>query len=323
MLVPRIDTFELFRRATRRLLVAVVACAATLMLPAAAAAVTIGVADQRPLFLTNPSFERTLIGHARILVAWDAVREPALLPGLDAWFAQARTTGITPLVTFGISRARPDDLPTPDRYEAAVRAFRARYPWVREFSTWNEANSCGERTCRRVALVAAYYRRLRIACSGCTLLAADLVDQPNAGEWAREFRRAAVVQPTRWGLHNYLDVNRFTTTYTRQVLAATQGQLWLTETGGLVDRNNASTTRIPQGFTHAANATDFLLGTVRRLSGRIQRIYLYNWVANPPGFTWDSAIVSSHFAERRAYPVLRDWLWRLARAGILTGRRRP
>jgi hypothetical protein len=307
---------------TRRLLVVALTVMASLALPAAAPAVTVGVADQRPLFFNNSSFQRTLIGHARVLVAWDAVREPALLPGLDDWFAQARTAGITPLVTFGISRAQPD-LPTPDRYEAAIREFRARYPWVREFSTWNEANSCGERTCKRATLVAAYYRRLRIVCSGCTLLAADLVDQPNAGDWAREFRRAATVQPTRWGLHNYLDVNRYTTTYTRQVLAATQGQLWLTETGGLVDRNNASTTRIPQGFTHAANATDFLFRTIRRVSGRIQRIYLYNWVANPPGFTWDSAIVNSHVAERRSYPVLRNWLSRLAGAGILTGRRRP
>ena len=306
-----------------RLLAAAVVAAVLLGAPTAASAVTIGVADQRSLFLTNSSFQRTLIGHARILVAWDAMTIDAQRAELDTWFAAAQAAGVTPLVTFGKSRAHPDDLPTPERYAAVVRAFRARYPRVREFSTWNEANSCGERTCRRARLVAAYYRRLRIACPGCTLLASDLVDQPNAGEWAREFRRAATVQPTRWGLHNYLDVNRYTTSYTRQVLAATQGQLWLTETGGLVDRNNASTTPIPQGFTHAAMATDFLLRTMRRLSGRIQRIYVYNWVANAPGFSWDSGIVNHRFGERRSYRVLRDWLSRLARAGILTGRRRP
>ena len=54
----------------------------------------------------------------------------------------------------------------------------------------------------------------------------------------------------------------------------------------------ASATVIPQGFTHAANATDYVLGTIRRLSGRIQRIYFYNWVANPPPFSWDSAFVN-------------------------------
>lgn len=298
-------------------------CAAALAAPAAAPAVTIGVADQRPLLFSNASFQRTLIGHARILVAWDALRTDWQRDALDAWLADARAAGITPLVTFGKSRTRPDDLPTPERYADAVSAFRARYPFVREFSAWNEANACGERTCRRAKLVAAYYRQLRIACPGCTLLAADLIDQPNLGDWAREFRRNATVQPTRWGLHNYLDANRFSTRFTRQALDATRGQLWLTETGGLVDRNNASTTPIPQGFTHAADATDYVFGPVRRLSGRIQRIYFYNWVANPPPFTWDSGFVNHRFQERRAYPVLRDWLARLARAGLLTGRRRP
>ncbi len=305
----------------RRVAAAVVVVVA-LTAPAAAGAVTVGVADQRPLLFSNSSFQRTLIGRARILVAWDAVRITEQRAELDTWFTAAQVAGVVPLVTFGKSRTHPDDLPTPDRYEAAIREFRARYPQVREFSSWNEANSCGERTCRRARLVAAYYRRLRIVCPGCTLLAADLVDQPNLGDWAHEFRRESTVQPTRWGLHNYLDVNRYQTSYTRQALAATRGQLWLTETGGLVDRNNASTTRIPQGFTHAANATDYLFGPIRRLSGRIQRIYVYNWVANPPPFTWDSGIVNHRFGERRSYPVLRGWLSRLAGAGLLTGRLR-
>ena len=286
-----------------------------------ASAVTIGVADQQAAFLTNRSFERTLLGHARLLVAWDALRHDWERDQLDAWLSQARATGINPLVTFGKSRTRPDDLPTPERYGAAVGQFRERYPWVREFSAWNEANSCGERTCKRARLVASYYRQLRIACSGCTLLAADLVDQPNLTDWAHEFRRYATVQPTRWGLHNYLDANRYSTTYTRQALAATDGQLWLTETGGLVDRNNGSTTVIPQGFTHAANAINYLLATIRRFSGRIQRIYIYNWIANRPPSTWDSGILNYHLEERRSYAVLRDWLSRLDSADKLTGRK--
>ncbi len=308
-------------RATHRYIAILVACAAACVAPASASAVTIGVADQRPLFMTNSSFERTLIGHARLLVAWDAVRVDWERAELDAWFAAARTAGITPLVTFGKSRTRPDDLPVPERYGAAIEEFRARYPWVRQFSAWNEANACGERTCHRARLVAAYYRRLRIACPGCTLLAADLVGQPNLGDWAREFQHYATVQPTRWGLHDYLDVNRYSTHYTHEALAATHGQIWLTETGGLVDRNNNSSTRIPQGFTHAANATGYLLGTIRRVSGRIQRIYFYNWIADRPPVTWDSGFLNHHLQERRSYSVLRSWLARLARAHKLTGRR--
>ena len=66
--------------------------------------------------------------------------------------------------------------------------------------------------------------------------------------------------------------------------------------------------------------TGFLFDTMRRVSGRIQRIYFYNWIADPPPFTWDSAFLSSHLGERRSYRVLRDRLAKLARAGLLTGR---
>ena len=301
---------------------AVLACSAGLAELPAARAITIGVADQRPQFVTTRAFQRTRIGRARILVGWNAVTVGWQRAELDRWFSAVRAAGVTPLVSFGKSRASPDNIPTPERYRSAINTFRARYPWVREFSTWNEANACGERTCRRASLVAAYWRQLRLACPGCTVLAADLVDAPNIGSWVRDFRRAASMPPTRWGLHDYLDANRFQTGYTRAALAAigARARLWLTETGGLVDRNNNSTTKIPQGFRHAANVTGFLFDTMRRVSGRIQRIYFYDWIADPPPFTWDSAFLNARLGERRAYRVLRDRLSRLARAGLLTGR---
>ncbi len=305
--------------------VAALAFAGALAAPAAAPAITIGVGEQRPQFVSTQSFQRTRIGHARILVGWNAIRVSWQRAELDRWFIAVRAAGVTPLVTFGKSRESPDNLPTPARYRSAVNAFRARYPWVREFSAWNEANACGERTCRRAPLVAAYWRQLRLACHGCTVLAADLVDSPNITSWVREFRRAASMPPTRWGLHNYLDANRFSTSYTRATLRAigSGARLWLTETGGLVDRRNRSRTRIPEGFEHAARATGYLFDDIRRVSGRIQRIYFYNWIADPPPFTWDSAFLNIHHGERRSYAVLRDRLARLARAGILTGRLRP
>ena len=64
--------------------------------------------------------------------------------------------------------------------------------------------------------VAAYWRAIRLACPGCRVLAAELLDAPNLASWARAFRRAARTEPKLWGLHNYLDANRFTTGYTRR-----------------------------------------------------------------------------------------------------------
>lgn len=311
------------RRPLAAVIVPVLLAAAALGAPPTARAITIGVAEQRPAFTTSSAFDRTRIRHVRVFVGWDAITVNWQRAELDAWFAAVRAAGLKPLVTIAKSRQTPDDLPTPQRYRRAINAFRARFPWVREYSSWNEANACGERTCRRAKLVAAYWRQLRLACPGCTVLAADLVDSPNLSTWVRDFRRAARMPPTRWGLHNYLDANRYRTTYTRAALTAIgpRARLWLTETGGIVDRRNASTTPIPEGFRHAANATGFVFDTIRRVSSRIQRIYFYHWIAPAPPFTWDSAFLSRRRDERRSYRVLRDRLARLARAGILTGRR--
>lgn len=287
-----------------------------------APAITIGVADQRPDFLTLSSFQRTRIGQARLLVSWNALEVDWQRAEVDRWMAAARAVGVEPLVTFGTSRTSPGFLPSTTRYRRAVETFRERYPWVRQFSTWNEANHCGSRMCHRPATVARYWRQLRLACRGCRILAADLVDAPNLRSWVRAFRRAAGRTPTRWGLHDYLDANRFRTSYTRTMLSAigSRAQLWLTETGGLVDRHNGSSTRIPQGMRHAANATRFLFDRVRRVSPRIQRIYFYNWLANRPPASWDSAFLNFRHGTRPSYRVLRDRLSRLARAGRLTGR---
>ena len=104
------------RLASRLLLpAALLACSAGLAAPAAAPAITIGVAEQRPQFVTTRAFERTRIGQARILVGWNAVEVGWQRAELDRWFSAVREAGVTPLVTFGKSRASPDNIPTPGR----------------------------------------------------------------------------------------------------------------------------------------------------------------------------------------------------------------
>ena len=40
--------------------------------------------------------------------------------------------------------------------------------------------------------------------------------------------------PSIWGLHNYSDINRLQSWRTHQLVRALGGQVWLTETGGIV-----------------------------------------------------------------------------------------
>ena len=147
--------------------------------------------------------------------------------------------------------------------------MRKRYPGVKTWSAWNEANQCGTGTCDRADIVARYYNTIRRNCPGCKVLAADLLDQPNMVGWARAFRRAARFEPKYWGLHDYIDANRFQTTRTAQLLRAVRGEVWLTEIGGLVARRNGSKIKLPQGKAHAARATRFIFDRLARLDRRV------------------------------------------------------
>ena len=174
-------------------------------------------------------------------------------------------------------------LPTPERFLFEFRRFRARYPWVSEFATWNEANHCGEPTCHRPELVAAYYRS-----SGAT--AATAASSPprcsTCRTWSRGCARSAATrdqEPRYWGLHNYIDANRARTTGTRRMLHAVKGQIWFTETGGIVRRANRHKVTFPESAPHAATATRFLFRRLVPLSRRVTRVYIYHWNADAPG----------------------------------------
>jgi hypothetical protein len=289
-------------RARSALLLAVFA--GLLALPATAGALTIGIADNKPDMFSDARFERSGFQHARIAVGWDALSSPWQAEQIDAWLQAARADGVTPLVSFGHSRTDRRSLPSPERFLYEFRRFRARYPWVREYATWNEANHCGEPTCHRPALVAAYYRQLRRDCPDCRILAAEVLDMPNMVSWVRSFKRAAREQPRYWGLHNYVDANRRRTTGTRRMIKAVKGQVWLTETGGIVWRKNRGKVPLPESPAHAASATRFLFERLVPLSRRITRVYIYHWnVTRLPG-TWDSALFDPSGRARPAFRVV-------------------
>jgi hypothetical protein len=266
----------------------------------------IGIADQKPDMFSDPRFAGLGIKHARIAVSWDILRYPNQVAQLDVWMGGARARGIDPLITFGHSRAHSKSLPSPIEYRRQFRAFRERYPWATTFATWNEVNHCGEKVCRRAPLIAAYYRQLRRECPACTVVAAEVIDLPNMAVWVRQFRHALGFMPRLWGMHNYVEVNRFKSTSIRRLLhmLGRRGQLWLTETGGLVRRTNKSTTDIPEGPRHAARVLRYLFDDVVKDFVAIKRVYVYHWNAGPPSTTWDSALITYGGHERGAYWVL-------------------
>jgi len=269
------------------------------------AGVEVGIADQKPDMFSDPRFAELGIRRARLAIGWDALTSPWQTAELDAWLQGALANGVEPLISFGHSRTARRSLPTPERLKYEFRRLRERYPWVTTFATWNEANHCGEPTCHRPRLVAGYYHALRRECPSCTILAPEMLDMPNMARWVRRFSRELGFTPKRWGLHNYVEANRFTTRRLHQLLRAAPGsEIWLTETGGLVRRDNRSTTDIPEGPRHAGEVTRYIFDRILPSNPRVKRVYLYHWNAGPASVTWDSGLITPGGRERTSLLVL-------------------
>jgi hypothetical protein len=286
---------------------------AALAAPTAADAVIrlsdVGIADQKADMFSDPRFAQLGIKRARIDLAYDVLLDPAQTAALDQWMADAQADGVRVLVTFDRSRRPGRKTFRPDTYSLVkqFKRLRARYPFVKEWVTWNEPNLS-----QSASRTAHQWLALRKACPSCTILAADLVDRPNLARWAKTFIRYAHRQPAIWGLHNYADANQYTPRATKSLLKAVKGKIWFTETGGVVRRNNGSNVKYKgQSLTHAAKAISYIFTKLVRLSPRIQRVYVFHW--NGRNSTWDSALISPYGKPRPAFNVLANLLRHLRR----------
>ncbi|MFP5363754.1 MAG: hypothetical protein ACLGI5_13605 [Thermoleophilia bacterium] len=287
-------------------------------LKATAPGVEVGIADQKADMFFDERFGELGITHARLAIGWDSLTKARDVAEIDLWLRAARAAGAEPLISFMHSRSRTQrrKAPTPERLKYEFRRFRKQWPWVTTFATWNEANHCGEPLCHRPRLAAAYYRALRRECPSCTILAPEVLDMPNMRSWVRRFNHWLGFSPKIWGLHNYVEANRFKTRRLRQLLRVTRrSEIWLTETGGLVRRDNGSRTRIPEGPRHAGEVTRFIFDRILPRNPRITRVYLYHWNSGSRKDTWDSALITPGGRERSALFVLA----RVLRFGLRPG----
>jgi hypothetical protein len=286
----------------RRLLL--LTLAAGLLLPAGAHAFTVGMSDQKTGMWEDPRFQQLGIEHVRLLMAYDSVLRGDF-SRYDRWMATAHARGADVLLTINQSARHQTRLPTISQYRRVVRILRKRYPWVTTMSAWNEANHKAQPTYRKPRRAAQYYNVMRRECGGCTIVAADVLDSSNMLPWLTVFKRHAR-HPRIWGLHSYGDTNHFrplSATATRQLLRTVKGDVWLTETGGIV----RFSTRYRGGKSGEARAARAVKRTfaVARSSSRIKRLYLYHWDADKRFYTWDSAFVAANGRARPALDVLR------------------
>ena len=287
----------------------------------------VGVGEQKPAMFQSRPWNALDLRTARYIAPWDALEDPQQLALLDAWMASARRAHVRVLLGFAHSlrtQQLAQVVPTPRRFEREFKRFRSRYPWVRDWLVWNEANHPASPTARRPRRAAQLFDAVARNCRGCQVVAADVLDISNMAWWVERFRRFARHAPRIWGLHNYGDANGLKTRSTPKLLSMTRGRIWFTETGGVVVRRTYRGRRVLHTYRyslrHAARSTAHAL-ELSCLSARITRVYLYHWQPPAKVTNWDSALIDRRGHPRPGYRALRRWLSRSAIAARRGGRR--
>jgi hypothetical protein len=280
----------------------------------------IGVSEQSADMFNTTAWQSLRLQRVRYLVPWDWAMT-GQQDEVDAYMTAARARGQDVLVTFTAhrgcfdgrrySRDRICRAPSASAYRTAVRTFDDRYPWVRTYSAWNEVNHISQPTFTSPRLAVRYYRVLRRERRGRAfrVMAADVLDTANMHRYLRSFLRRAPGRPRLWGLHNYQDVNNRTSGDTRRMLETVPGEVWLTETNGIVSFGNSR--QFGYSESRAALCTRWLFRLADRydsrrhgLRSRLTRVFLYEWFGAPLGARFDAGLVDPDGTPRPGYFVV-------------------
>lgn len=294
-------------------IVPVAVFAAAILAPSADANYRVGLSEQNPALFSQPAWQSLKLKRVRYIVPWDYYKDAGQHSEVISFLNTAHAAHQDVLVAFTArrgcydngkySRSKACRAPSTSAYKSAVRRFHKEFPYVKTFSPWNEENHVSQPTHSSPKRAVRYYDTLRRACKGCTVMAADVLDQSNVTGWLRKFLHYSHGRGTIWGLHNYKDVNRKQSKGLRSVLRTVPGQLWLTETGGIV-------TFLPSfktSYSRSSSATKYMFQLADRYDSKrsgnrskLTRLYVYRWFGEPPGARFDAGLVNADGSRRSA-----------------------
>jgi hypothetical protein len=284
--------------------------------------IRVGIGDQNVAVFDQSAFQRAKFQRVRFLVPWNVMDNPQQLLSARAYVERARAAHMQLLLHVSTDdyRIKKAGLPSVATYRRQigrlVSYFRAL--GVREFGTWDEANHASQPTFDSPSHAALFFREIYRAvkrhCRTCGVVALDVLDQIGVERYMRSFyrrlsptyrRRATVV-----GIHNYGDVNRRRTSFTRNIIRQAHRynahtRFWLTETGGIVKFGRS----FPCSTSRAAARLGWMFHLARlyRTSG-IERLYVYNWTGAGCEARFDAGLTSPHGEPRAGYRYLRKVL---------------
>jgi hypothetical protein len=190
----------------------------------------VGVADSDPPTAASPHWPGLRARHLRTVREFDIASRPCGDPGqptsrahFEQWLAATAAAGAEPFVVFRNVSGQP--APSVTAYDAAIAAFRARYPSVLRLGAWNEPNSSAYMLHRDPARAVEFYRVAASHCAGdCVVAAGELMDWPSdtlfsstgvtasasaASYAARYLHFMGATRPALWTLHAWHDVRDF------------------------------------------------------------------------------------------------------------------
>jgi hypothetical protein len=290
----------------------------------AASSYLTGIGNENPSMFSNPLYQQLHTKIVRYVVPYDAVARPYSLQQATAFIDAAEAAHEQVLVAFYHSEYTPTQMPSVAVYQRDVQKFVALFPHVRQYESWDEANrgNVAHAFSSPSAVSAArYYQALLRVCRGCTVIGLDVLDEQEIvktlryiSEFKREVSRLETVVPKIWGLHNYSDVNRLEGWRTRDIVKAFGGQVWLTETGGLVKFEPSFPNRHGAGLTRAAKVLKFMFALAGSLP-QIKRLYVYDWSGGTTSTRFDAGLTNSREQPRAGYVVVCRQL-RAANCGV-------
>jgi hypothetical protein len=274
----------------------------------------VGIADQHAAMFDNKNFQALNVKRIRYLVAYDWYKVGWQKSEVDAFMKRSQAAGADVLVHFTARRGCYNNgkyskrkvcrAPSVSAYKSSFKRFQKTYPWVKTYGAWNEGNHVSQPVFNNPKRAAQYFLAARSLCRSCKIVAADVLDQKNMSSWVTRFKRYAKGKARIWGLHNYGDVNRKRTSGTRELLRIAPGEVWLTETGGILKFGRA----YPRSETRQARATKYMFSLVskydsrlRGMKGRVTRLYNYQWTGAKKGARFDAGLVNPNGTPRKAY----------------------
>ena len=210
------------------------------------------MSDQQASTFTNPLYAPLKLKVARYIAPYDVTSEPAEKRKLDSWIHNAKIAKQTMLISFEHSRTQAKYNKAPSRrdlHEGAEGVQEEVRPKF-DITPWNEVNVCqapgrmeGQpaKICKSATgpkLVAQYYSAAKSVFAGRKIIAIDILDGFNVGgavSYLRKFKKYVKGTPKYWGIHNYSDTNRGSTSRTSRLIkeiSNKKAEIWLTETGG-------------------------------------------------------------------------------------------